>query len=416
MAKKLTDIAVKNMKPTGTPREIPDGGARGLYLLMGRTGTKSYIVRFRHKGKPKKLTIGRADAITLAEARKAAADAMAKVAHGIDPAAEKQDAKREQRAIDADTFQFIAEDYQKRVGSKLRSGHAQMLMLRRAVFPIIGDRPISMIRRKEIVRMLDRIEDERGPVSADRSLALISVIMNYHARRDDTFIVPLVRGMGRSKPHERARKRVLSDDELRAFWKCTAEMGPFGALMRFLVLTASRRNEAASMQWSEIKDGHWTCPKERSKNKIEIVRPLSAASLGVLVGQPQVEGNPYIFSHGRGPIANFSKPKRLIDAAMIAELRKTDPQATMEQWQIHDVRRTAATLMGRAEVPHEHIERCLAHVIPGVAGVYQRHKYLPQMQMAYDKLARLLVDRIVNPPAADAADNVIELRPTEVSP
>ena len=86
----------------------------------------------------------------------------------------------------------------------------------RLVYPVMGARPIEDIRRSDIVRLLDRIEDNNGPVMADLTLAYIRRVMNWHASRSDEFRSPIVRGMARTSGKERARARILTDDELRA--------------------------------------------------------------------------------------------------------------------------------------------------------------------------------------------------------
>lgn len=88
---------------------------------------------------------------------------------------------------------------------------------------------------------------------ADRTLAYVRKVMNWHATRSDDFRSPIVRGMARTKPKERARDRMLGDDELRVIWKVAdAGEGPFHRLMQFLLLTAARRTEAAQMKRDEL--------------------------------------------------------------------------------------------------------------------------------------------------------------------
>ena len=70
--------------------------------------------------------------------------------------------------------------------------------------------------------MLDRIEDNNGPVMADHVLSLLRVVMHWHAKRDDDFRSPIVRGMNRTRVKERARERILADDELRIVWRVAA--------------------------------------------------------------------------------------------------------------------------------------------------------------------------------------------------
>ena len=94
--------------------------------------------------------------------------------------------------------------------------------------------------------MLDRIEDESGAVLADRTLAYLRKAFNWYAARDDRFVPPIVKGMARTKPRERAR-RVLSDDEIRLIWPRLT--GTFGAYVKTLMFTAQRKDEVARLIW-----------------------------------------------------------------------------------------------------------------------------------------------------------------------
>src|SRR5262249_10889706 len=153
----------------------------------------------------------------------------------------------------------------------------------RLVYPMLGDRPIGEIKRSDIVRLLDRVEDKHGKRSADVVLAAVRRLMNWHATRDDEFRSVLVRGMSRTNAAERARNRFLNDDELRRVWQAAERMdGPFGPLVKFLLITAARRSEASAMRWSELSGLDWTLPAARNKTKQDLVRPLSAAALAVL--------------------------------------------------------------------------------------------------------------------------------------
>jgi integrase len=394
MAKRgLTDVAVRNLKPGARRREVPDPGQRGLYVVVHATGRKGYAVRYRFHGLPRKLTLQ--PGITLASARKLAGDAMHAVAMGHDPCAAKKEAKREAAAAESDTLRAVCEEYFRRDGKNLRGRAEQERVLARHVYPQLGGRQIHQIARKEIIRLLDRIEDGSGARAADIALAYLRRIMNWHAVRDEHFRTPIVKGMARTKASERARSRILADDELRAVWAASAAPGPFPTLVRFLLLTAARRSEASHLSWAEVADnGDWTLPASRNKTKVDLLRPLSAAALAALAASPRIDGSEYAFtSDGERPLSGYSKYKRKFDAA-----------CGVTGWTLHDLRRTARSLMSRAGVPSDHAERCLGHVIGGVRGVYDRHEYYAEKRAAYEALAAQ-VERVVNP-----ADNVVEMR------
>jgi integrase len=398
VARALTDIAIRNLRAEPKRREIPDPGARGLYVVVQPSGMKSYAVRFRYAGKSRKLTLQAG--ITLAAARKAAADALFEVARGRDPGIAKGQAKQAQRLAAQDTFKAVAEEYQKREGDRLRTARPRRAALERLVYPILGDRSIGEIRRSEIIRLLDKIEEgtplgvKGGPVMADRTLAIIRKIMNWHAARSDDFRSPIVRGMARANAKERARSRTLTDDELRCLWGATEGATPFACFIRFLLLTACRRDEASRMRWSELAGTDWTLPAARNKVKVDLVRPLSTAAQDILTSVPRIVGCEYVFTvGGRGALGGLGRFKAKLDAA-----------SGVAGWRLHDLRRTSRSLMSRAGVPSDHAEKCLGHVVVGVRGIYDRHEFHAEKLRAYEALAAQ-IERIVSP-----QDNVTALR------
>jgi integrase len=399
MARGFTDLAIRALKPADKRRELPDPGARGLYVIVEPSGFKSFAVRFRFDGKPKKLSLGN---ISLSSARKAAAHALHEVTEGRDPTASKKQATAERKAIEADTLSAIAEKYftiecgmrgdgeTLTFNGKLRSAERRFADVQRLALPVLGNRPVSQIRRKEIVALLDDIETENGPTMADLTLRYLSRIFSWHAIRDDDFRSPIVRGMRRTNAKERERKRILTDDEIRAVWNTKAD-GPFPAFVRFLLLTAARRNEALYLTWDEIKDGVWELPASRHKTgKLAgpLARPLSAAALALIDSQPD-NGSRHVFA----TCSSTKKKKRF------------DEQTGTSGWTLHDLRRTARSLMSRAGVNVDHAERCLGHVIGGIRGKYDQHKYFDEKKHAYNELAALIAS-IANPPKG----NVTQLR------
>ena len=299
----------------------------------------------------------------------------------------------------------IIEEYLTREGSRLRSIGDRRAALQRHVLPKLGARQIGSISRTDIVRLLDRIADTSGAPMADHVLAYLRRVMTWHASRTDEFRSPIVRGMARTRPSQRRRQRVLSDPELKAVWQAAGDsQSAFGHLVRFLLLTATRRTEAAAIRRSEVAGKEWIIPQERYKTGLELVIPLSPSAQALLAAVPKIGKSGFVFTtDGKHPLGGFSKFKQRFDAKVLEELRKHSPEADLPRWTLHDLRRTARSLMSRAGVPSDHAERCLGHVLPGVRGTYDRHEYLAEKRHAFDALA-VLIDRIVNP-----ADNVVDL-------
>jgi hypothetical protein len=184
----LTDVAIRNLKPGAARREIADPGQRGLYVVVQPSGVKSFAVRYRYAGRTRKLTLN--GGISLAAARKAASDALYEVEQGRDPSEAKTITKAKAELAQADTVRAICEEYLAREGHKLKTAYSREATLRRLVFPEIGNQPIHTLRRSQIVRLLDRIEDENGERSADIVLAYLSRVFNWHAGRTDEFRPP----------------------------------------------------------------------------------------------------------------------------------------------------------------------------------------------------------------------------------
>ena len=384
---KLTPKTIEHLKPRDRRVEIPDAGAAGLYLILQPSGHRSWATRYRANGKPVKLTIGPWPKISLHDARVAAAEALKQVKLGNDPARARQDAKVKADAAKADTVTAVCENYLRREGGKLRTVDQRVSILRRLIYPAIGDRPVGSIKRSEVVRLLDHIEDHNGPRMADVALATLRRILHWHELRDEGFVSPVIRGMGnRQNTVEHRRSRVLDDSEICKLWVATADGSPFSALIRFLLLTGARRNEAAQMRWTEVDaDGIWTLPQSRSKSKVEVVRPLSKAAQTVLAELPRIADYPFT-SNAITPIASFSGPKAALDA-----------RSRVVGWRLHDLRRTARSLMAAAGVPVDHAERVLGHSRGDIVERYDRHKYLGEMARAVEMLSAQ-IETIIHPP------------------
>jgi integrase len=380
MRVKLTPAFCKNVTAEpGKDRSLYwDSVMPGFGLMVTTSKHKSYVIQYRNGGGASRRFTLSADALTLDEARREARKRLGDIERGADPVGDR---RRERAAAEANTtgtLEYIFNQYLKRE-SGLRSIAERRAVFERAILPVLGNRPIADIKRSEIVKLLDQIEDERGPVAAQKALQFLSVLFNWYAARSDDFRSPIVRGMARASKQERARKRILTDDEIRSLWKATEAPGPYPSLARFLLLTGARRNEAARAPWEEITDGVWTIPATRTKQNAEVEIPLSKMALDVLAAIPKM--GRYIFSStGAKPVSGFGHGKKDLDQA-----------SGVTGWTFHDLRRTARSLMSRVGIQPDVAERCLGHTVGGlVQQTYDRHRYLEEKREAFEKLARLI--------------------------
>ena len=281
-----------------------------------------------------------------------------------------------------------------REGSKLRTA-AQRKYDLGLVCASFGTQLISDIKISDIVRLRDKLELENGPRAASRALTSWRTLAAWHASRTDDFRPPIIRKLiGASTK----RSRILSDDELRSLWKAAdAYEGPFGAYIKFLLLSATRRNEAADMKRSELVDAAtWVIPASRYKTALDTLIPLSRAAQDVINKVPAISPGDFVFTYdGRRPFRSFVRPKKEFDTS-----------SGVTGWTLHDLRRTARTLLSRSGVDADVAERCLGHAIGGVRATYDRHEFEQEKRKAFEALAEM-IETIVRGPA----ENVVPLRP-----
>jgi integrase len=150
-------------------------------------------------------------------------------------------------------------------------------------------------------------------------------------------------------------------------------------------LTATRRNEAAHMSWDELTGSDWVLPAARYKTNIDTLLPLSAKAQALLKELPRIGPGRLVFTVSGKPISSLTYQKAAFDRA-----------SGITGWRIHDLRRTARTLMSRAGVESDHAERALGHVIGGVRKHYDVYEYRPEKLRAFEALAAQ-IERVVNP-------------------
>jgi integrase len=374
---------------------------RGFGVRVTASGARAFILNYRLRGREHRFTIGAWPDWSALKAVREARNLRQRIDRGEDPLKDRAPIPTT-KSVSSVIDDFMAR-YVRNKERPLRSADQIQSAFDRLVKPRIGKLGVYELRRSHVAEMLDKVEDEAGPIQADRVRAYLRKALSWYSERDDDFNLnaAFVRVGARANSKERARTRVLSDDELRVVWPLLSEAGTFGALLKTLLLTAQRRDEVANMTWSEIgTEGIWTIPAERYKTKRSNHVPLSKAARAVIEAQPQIDGCDYVFpSHTKTPFSGFGKSKTKLDKAVLLDVQKRARKGCefepLPNWTLHDLRRTAKTLMARAGVRPDISERVLGHVIAGVEGTYDRHSYSDEKRDALEKLAAI-VERIVN--------------------
>jgi integrase len=383
----LTDLYLKNLhRHLEVGEYVRDLTQRHLYVFRLQNG-HSFRVLYRFNGKPSPALVLQSG-IGLAQARKLTADAMFLVAQGKDPRAERK-AERE-RAIMANegTVAALCGRWLELVASKFRSKRHYELVIQNNILPKLGARSVLELKRSEIVAAFDVVEAKAGPRAADMALSVLNQILRWHERRHDTFRSPIISGMRRARYVP--RKRSLSDDEIKAIWIASGDerMGMFGQAIRLMLLTGGRRSEIAGIRRSEIEDVRdngdvfrcWRLPARRSKNKNEVIRPLSRAALDII-------DNVLVIGSGDGDLVFSLDGMKPMTLRFRKKEDDLDRLSGTSDWTLHDARRTFRSLLSRLRVPSEIAERLLGHTMPTLIEAYDQHSHLPAMAEAANKLA-----------------------------
>lgn len=377
MQKALTDKTLLALKPQEKRYEVHDLHCPGFSVRVSTQGQKTFCVKFRYGVKQKRLKIGVYPRISLATAREKALDALRQVDEGADPT-------RRRRSTSTRVETVCEEFVRLHAKARNKSWRETERVLERELVPVFGQRDIRDLKRFDILEIMDAAVERGATYQANRILAVVRKLFNWCVQRGIVEASPIV---GLTAPtKEVARDRVLDDDEIKALLSsCRNDVYPFRQFAPLLLATAQRRGELAEMRWSEIdlEAKQWVIPAERSKNGKPHVVPLSTFALSLLNEVPRFLDCDFVFTTTRrSPISGFSKAlRRLWDAT------------GANDWRLHDLRRTAASGMARANVPPHVVEKVLNHIsgtISGVAAVYNRYAYDPEKRAALEEWGKSL--------------------------
>jgi hypothetical protein len=247
----LSDFHIKKLVPKKDRFEISDG--KGLSLRVMPTGKKTWVFRYMIEGKARRMTIGTYPAIPLAEARVKHGEAMQDVARGIDPGEKKIKANAERKA--APTVEDLLEEFWDIELKQKKSGKDVKRLISKDVLPVWGNRKAVSITRRDAVLLIDKVR-ERAPVTANRLQTVLVRMFNFAAERGILKVSPLA---GMKKKPEKARDRVLDDEEIKLLWlaldleNMTMDIYRVSKLaLKMILLTGQRPGEVCGMAWGEI--------------------------------------------------------------------------------------------------------------------------------------------------------------------
>jgi integrase len=414
----LTDTELKKLKQTDKTYKVADRD--GMYVSVATSGTKSFRYDYRINGRRETLTIGRYDenlsskvargleeleygiSLTLAEARMLLADARRSVEKGESPSRAK--AEKRTQIAESLTFGSWAERYftdkaDPENGARLADS---TLAMRRSIYKrdLVG--PFGKLKLEEItvaalMALCEKVKARGAPAPAIQVREIVLLVFRFAHTKDKT--LDLKNPAESIKPSDIAtfkpRERALSPAEIRQFFLALDETATSPTLrlaVKFVLLTMVRKGEFVGGTWTEVdfEAGTWTIPATRMKAKKPLVVYLSQQALDILVTfKTCFESSKYLHPSRydlKLPISDATL-NRVIDAA-VKHTRAGGSE--LASFSVHDLRRTASSLLNEAGFNRDWIEKCLAHEESDVRSIYNKAEYGEQRRVMLQAWADMI--------------------------
>ena len=366
MQQVLTELLLKAVKPPPAGRlELADTRCSGLAYRVTAAGARSWCFRFRDPvtGKTTRATLGQYPALGLADARHAAETMRKSVARGINPVSARRQARAE---VDTKTFRALATRYlAEHARRHKRSAGEDERNLRLHVLPAWADRAYEGIGRRDVIALVEALVTAGKPALANKVQALVSSIHSFAIDADLVGANPAARL--RKRGVETRKTRVLSDNEIRLFWRCCVlppVSRPVGLALRLALLSSMRASEVAGLRLAEIEcladidRAAILIPGTRTKNAREFFIPLSALAVEMLREALTLAAD---------DCYAFGVEGHALAVAMRRMADKLSEEPGADTWRAdrptpHDLRRTCATRLAALGIPAEDVSAVLNHV------------------------------------------------------
>lgn len=394
---KLKDVEIRAWVKAGQPVAKSDG--QGLTFTLSKAGRAAWILRYRFGGKAKEKTLGQYPDLSLAEARKFAAEDRVKIQQGIDVALEKQRAKRD--AAGAWTVRELAEDFLQKADGRLEVStiNGQKQRLRDYIYPLIGSMPAKDIGPSDIVAVVAKAGKKSRHVARLVHGGLKAVFdhgVGLHITDSNPVAQVKVSAIIGPRPVPRSRV-MLSEEELRVILPLARTMGRENALMlKILLATAVRIGELVAARWANIDFDKriWVVPatdikgkKVKARNGEDVkdfVIPLTDQVAAWFAELKELAfGSGYVLPvRARKNAEGDAHMDPVTLNAAFKKIWETYLAESCQRFTPHDLRSTARSHLGRLGVDLLIAERCLNHSLGGLVAVYDQHDYLEERRKA----------------------------------
>ena len=389
----LTDTAVKALKPRAKRYTVTD--ARGLVLEMFPTGGMLWHYRYRLNGKQERVTLGRYPALSLKLARGERDKRETTVALGQSPAQQKQLAKV--TAADATTVADFGDRFFREIVSKDRQDvRIPRRYFDKSIAPAIGTKAVRDVTTEDVRAIIWKKKNEGFDAAAGEIRGVLKRMFDYALTAGLATTNPVLALPMRHVHKAKSRERALSSEEIRVFLRAAFESNirrQFKIGLHLILLTMVRKSELLLARWAHVdfEQAEWHIPAEHSKTGKPHIVFLSTQAVALFKELQVQAGGSELVLPGRG---SLTKPfaHNSINNALKVALRGQDVPA----FTIHDLRRTASTLLHENGWASDVVEKALNHTIAGVRGVYNRAEYEPQrremLQFWADYIGQLLTN------------------------
>jgi integrase len=372
---RLTDTGIKALKPKASTYQTADG--EGLVIEVKTSGRKTWMYRYRLDGKAEKLVLGTYPEVSLKEVRERHFEARRAVARGDSPARAKQEAKA--AAPKSQTVTEFSEQFFREIVQRDRKNTTMpRRYLDKQILPAIGAKLVAEVTTEDVRAIIWAKKDQGFDAAAADLRGLLKRLFDYALTCGQVAGNPVLALPMRHVFKAKARERALSVHEIGVFLRATKESNirrQFKVALHLTLLTMSRKSELLLARWNDVHldDAEWHIPPEASKTGKPHIVYLSRQAIALFQELKALASGSELVLPGR---SSLKKP--FAHNAINSALKKSLQGQDIPAFTIHDLRRTASTLLHEQGWPSDVVEKALNHTIGGVRGVYNRAEYADQ--------------------------------------
>jgi integrase len=390
----LTDTALKNLKSKGKPYKVADRD--GMYVVVAPSGTVTFRLDYRLNGRRETVTLGKygPGELSLARAREKTIDARRAVMEGNSPAHEKQRAKR--RIKEAKSFGEFGERWLKGAPMADSTRAMRRAIFERELLPACKNRLLHEITPDDLRALCAKIVDRGAPATAIHVRDILKQIYGFAILHGEKVANPADEVGPASIATFVPKDRSLSPSEIRVMLKQLEHVATLPTIrlgMRLFLLTMVRKSELQDATWDEVdfENAVWSIPKERMKRSKAHNVYLSRQCLDIMIALKTCAGNSrYLLPSRYDADAPMSRATFNRVTYAVVERAKAEG-LPLEPFTVHDLRRTASTLLNELGFNSDWIEKCLAHEDGRSSrGVYNKAEYAPQRRHMMQEWADII--------------------------